>query len=375
MIAYRFITKSVLYQFGDEISNVPILSKSLGDWQAELCASQGIDLHNVSDKDEITETEYLIFDENCYFTESFLIQVKSVSDSSKVSLQFVLADNIFNERFVLPFEKPFKGEYHLGFRYVVDKTDEKPFEISQKIYHFDARIPEQLVKGAVYSVPQCDTFAAHIISPFHLLQINMAVNLNRTIVIQQGKFLGFFKELKGRLGTFFFYKALKRLNKIGKGSFIHPSAIVEGSVIGENVRIGAGSVVRLCHIGDDVTISDNVVVANSVLGDKTYISNSNFIELCMTYEEAFMIHGPYQFSIFGKNSASFAVINCDFRLDQENIKVPTNIGVIDSRQPLLGIAYGHGSKVGGGNIIAAGRIVPNNRFVNPPDSIILKFEP
>ena len=87
-----------------------------------------------------------------------------------------------------------------------------------------------------------------------------------------------------------------------------------------------------------------------------------------------MIHGPYQLSVFGEKSSCFAVINCDIRLDQKSIKIPTSKGMIDSRQPLLGIAYGHHSKVGGGNIIAAGRIVPNGSQIAPPDNIILDFQ-
>lgn len=375
MIVYRKTSNSILHQFGDAISSVPILCKALSVWQEEICQSLGLKLVDIAAETPVKDDQFIIFEENCYFTKSFLQEAIAAASSSKSSLQFILQDNIFNERFVLPFEKPFTGVYKLGFIYYKKGTEIQDFTLDQHVYHFDARIPEQLVKGAKYSVPQCNTFAAHIISPFHLLQVNIAVNLNRTIILQRGQFLSFFKNLKGRIGAALFYMGLKRLNKIGKRSFVHPSAIVEGCIIGDNVRIAAGAVVRLCYIGNDVTISDNVVVANSVLADKTYISNSNFVDLCMTFEEAFMIHGPYQFSIFGRNSASFAVINCDFRLDQENIKIPTDIGVVDSRQPLLGIAYGHGSKVGGGNIIAAGRIVPNNRFVNPPDSIILKFEP
>ena len=68
------------------------------------------------------------------------------------------------------------------------------------------------------------------------------------------------------------------------------------------------------------------------------------------------------------------MINCDIRLDEKTIKIPSSKGVIDSDQRILGVAYGHKSKTGGGNIIAAGRIVPNNKIIAPPDNIILKFD-
>ena len=127
------------------------------------------------------------------------------------------------------------------------------------------------------------------------------------------------------------------------------------------------------YIQKGSVIADNVSVINCVLGEKTHISNSNYVNSILTYEEVFLIHGPYQFSVFGYKSSCFAVINCDIRLDEKTIKIPSSKGIIDSDQRILGIAYGHKSKTGGGNIIAAGRIVPNYKIITPPDNIILNF--
>jgi hypothetical protein len=95
----------------------------------------------------------------------------------------------------------------------------------------------------------------------------------------------------------------------------------------------------------------------------------------MCYENVFLIHGPYQFSLFGRSVGVMAVINCDFRLDQKSIRFMSSEGLIDSKQSLLGICYGHNSVVGGGNIIAPGRIVPNEIKIPPPKSILIsKFD-
>ena len=372
MIAFRVIANTRLFGFGEVIGQVPILYKSLSIIQKEIVESFGWTLTDVSSLNEVKQDEYLAFSEDLFFTRSFFAQAIKAIKNSKTSLAFGLKDNEFNRRFILP-SKNETSDFLFDFKYVLNETPIKECLLPQVVYEYAASIPEQVVKGGRYAMHQCDCFAAHILSPFHLLQVNMAMNLNRTIALQKGMFKRF-KNKKGRLGAFLFYRGLKSINKIGKNCFIHPSAIIEGSIIGDNVRVGAGAVIRVSMIGKDCTISDNVVVANSVLGAGTFISNSNFIELCQTYKSVFLIHGPYQFSIFGESSACFAVINCDFRLDQQNIKIPTSIGIVDSGQPLLGIAYGHRSKVGGGSIIAAGRIVPNERHVYPPDSIHLKFE-
>lgn len=374
MNIYRVISNTKLYKLGDPIGQVPILGVPLAVCQQNNCLACGLQLIDVNSKDEITDDQYYIFDENLYFSIDFLRAIIKNTKASNSSLRFCLKDNSFNTRFILPFKKEFNGSYAFGFKFIVKNEEEiNDVFIEQEIYDFDVKMPDQLVKGSVYRVPQCSIIASHLISPFHLLMVNLAENLKRTISLQSGWLSKHFKNVKGRLGSRLFYGGIRRLNKIGKNCMIHPSAIIEGSIIGDNVKIGAGSVIRLSQLGDDVSISDNVVIANSVLADKTFVANSNFIEMVMSYEEAFMIHGPYQFTLFGKGSAAFAVINCDFRMDQESIKIPTEYGIIDSRQAFLGLVYGHKSKVAGGNIIAAGRIVPNEQIVNPPDNIILKF--
>jgi len=369
---YRITKAKTLFSFGDEIGEIKVGNKSLREQQDFVIATLGGRIIDVKNIDEITQTEpYFYFDENLFFTLEFLQKAIKTSADLTSSAQFCLAKNSFNERFILPHTTQEEALIKFDFFYISkpSKTIEEVV-LDQKIYVNYVELPSQIVVGRKFHMDQCDTFASHIISPFHLLQVNMAINLNRTIKLQ--KFIP--EKWRTKPNSKIAFRALRRLNKIGKNVSIHPTAVIEGAVIGDNSIIGAHAVIRLSQIGKNCKISENVSVMNSVLGDRTHISNSNYILNCFTYEEVFLIHGPYQFSIFGKNVACFAVINADIRLDQKTIKIPTEIGVLDSQQPLLGIAYGHRSKTGGGTIIAAGRIVPNDEIINPPDNIILKFD-
>ena len=237
---------------------------------------------------------------------------------------------------------------------------------------FSMPMPRQIVPSGDYHLNMNTVYASEILSPFHLLQANMLLNLNRTLSTQlllptffRERFVKPFGALT-RIG-------LKMMNRYGKGCHIHPSAVVEGCILGDNVVVGANSVLRLSIIGSNTFIGDSAVVNYSVVGENNYVMTGNQLGLCLTYEDVFTIHGPYQFSVFGKSTAVFATINCDIRLDSKTIKIETALGVMDSRQHLLGIAYGHRSKVGASNIIAAGRMVPNDAVLNPPDFIHLKF--
>ena len=370
---YRIVNNDILHSFGDKIGDVPVCGKRLIDLQNLSIAAVGGNIRNIPDVSVIhDEDEYLLFDENIFFTTGFLKTVLVLIKSKQTNLQFCLSQNSFNERYVLPCTQD-TAEYHLlNMFYKRDGGDSELCPVDQQIFEHSMVLPSQIIRDRIFHMDQCEVFASAIISPFHLLYVNLAVNLMRTIPLQK-KLPKFLRERFGNPGGKWYYRGLKRLNRIGKNCNIHPSALIEGSVIGNNVTVGANSIVRLSTLGSDCSISDNVSVINSILGDKTYIANSNYINSCLTFNEVFLIHGPYQVSVFGENATCFAVINCDIRLDQKNIKISTSQGVLDSNQEFLGIAYGHRSKIGGGNIIAAGRIVPNDLHITPPDNIILNF--
>ncbi len=373
--AYRLRQEAAneLYGFGDPMDEVPIYDRPLLDWQKLALRSAGLELVDVDDEGSIDDDEYLLFDNDLFFTKEFLGAALNQARSQSTSCQFCLEPNRFNARFVLP------GEHHtaklLPFNFYY-KTKAPPeitqVVVPQKIYPFAQKLPTQLIKDGQYTFDQCDSWISAVLSPFHLLQINMAMLVNQRISIRRLT-PDWFVERFVPVNSWLFYTGLRLGNKVGRRCKIHRTAVLEGAMLGDDVTVGAHSVVRMAKIGSGSTLEDQSSVWYSVLGDDTYIANKNHLSFSMTYEGVFLIHGPYQFSIFGRRAAAFAVINCDVRLDQETIKIPTRLGAMDSGQPLLGVAYGHGSKVAGGNIVAPGRIVPNGCQIPPPKTILISF--
>ena len=377
MRIYRIKSNKTLFAFGDSIADVPVLSTTLANYQEQVCKEAGLTLIDVEETlaDSLTTVGYFEFDESLLFTAGFLsAAIAQIKNSPKDKhIQFSIATQESLQRFSLPTQNgqtnwkfPFfyRSPGALEIIYVELKGRELPMKIS---------IPSQIVPIGHYSTNQNEVFASVIISPFHLLQANIGLNINRSIPLLKylPKFLyKRFAEPYNGMATL----GLKLINKRGKNCKVHPSAVVEGCILGDNVTIGANAVVRLSILGDNTFVGDSAVVNYSVLGRDNYVMTGNHVQFSLTYESVFTIHGPYQFSIFGRNTAVFATINCDIRLDEKTIAIPTQYGIVDSQQHLLGIAYGHEAKVGASNIIAAGRIVPNGTVLNPPDFIHLKFD-
>lgn len=386
---YRRKTGRLLFSFLDEIGAVPILGEALGKHQEKVLKKFKLSVIDVASEAEVSDTRFFIFDDDLVFSEAFIEKVLSAAKESKHSLRFCLHPNSFNERFSLPNSKTESENRKFNFFFLQSAVDDakkpgisgvfpnrlgiKDCYLEQVVYENRASLPDQIIPCGYYSYDQCDIFIAQILSPFHLLQANLAVLFLRFMPMKKLLPEWVFKTwLRPNSRLFFF--ALKMNNRIGKNCRIHPTAILEGVELGNNVTVGAYSVIRLSKIGSGTTLEEHAVVKYSVLGCNNYVSNGNQINGCMTYDGVFLIHGPYQVSIFGEKSTAMAVINCDIRLDQKTIQIQTVKGVLDSGQHLLGIAYGHGAKVGGGNIIAPGRIVPNNLHILPPPNIKMSFD-
>lgn len=345
----------------------------LKHYQEQVIAEAGLNLVDIDASSPITDEYYFSFEDDLVFTVDFVKTCIQQCKNNPKSIRFFFEKNSFNERYLIPcfLEK----EWSYAFYFHNKKSSEwRDVAITQKIFTNYIKIPKQIYPGGEYHFDQCEIWITRIASPFHLLYANLALNFGRSIKTQKSLPV-WIKERFFPYGSPLFYWALRRMNKTGKGCKIHPSAVLEGVELEENVTIGANCVVRMSKIASGTTVEDNVTLNYSIIGKDNYISANNLINLCMTYENVYLIHGPYQFSIYGKNVAVMAVINCDFRLDSHTIIIQTDKGLLDSKQTLLGIAYGHDSAVGGGNIIAPGRIVPNGVKVPPPEQIIIsKFD-
>ena len=345
-----------------------MLGVPLAEHQRREIETAGAQLADVGSEADISESRYIVFDEHVMLTREAVEAIVLAAKTTETSLQFCLADNVHNQRYSLP-SSP---DPQLGRRFPVyyrhdDSATIQDFVLPQEIYANWEPLPRQLVPDGRYHVDQCDTLLAVMDSPFHLLQANMYLNMVQTLWAR--KFWPADKNVPN-LNTRSYFRGLRRFNRIGKRCRIHPTAVVESCALGDDVTIGAYAVVRLSTIGSGSIIDDQASIVYSVIGPGNNIQNKNHIAFCLTYENVFLIHGPYQFSVFGRDSAVFATINCDVRMDQKTMRIETPEGVVDSRQHLLGIAYGHGAKVAGGNILAPGQIVPNGHTQLPPGFMV-----
>lgn len=167
------------------------------------------------------------------------------------------------------------------------------------------------------------------------------------------------------------WKILGKLNRIGKNCDIHPTAVVEGSTLGDNVSIGAFSRVLLSRVDDGATIMSGCQVDLSVMGKGSVVSENCVLRFSVLYPEAVVSQYLMQQCVLGRRAVttggSFSI---DLNFDQD-IRVPLDGQLWSTGSRFVGSAFGHRCRVGTGFWMASGRMVPNDAFlIRDPDQVL-----
>jgi len=339
-------------------------------FRKEEFLSLGLELVFIPDSYQVDDPdEYIIFDDNLYFTQELLKEFIVRSQKQRKSTTCALKSGVTTLRTViaaqevktsssyieyslryLPKEK-FRGEYH-------------PLVIDSDQVYTHIPMPGHICENQRYLIPMTERF---------IIQINHWVNLwaaNVITLLAEGARLQ--KASKIKLAIFALkarsldrWKILCQLNKIGRNCDIHPTAYIEGSTIGDDVTIGARVTIRESVIGSGAFIGNGVVIEESVIGEKSTILTGHIL-YSVLYPGTFTVAQMISASLIGKDTfIGSDVVLTDFRLDGKNVLVVKDGAKIDTGNKLIGCCLGHGVYLGAGSIVAPGRAIPGGMRIAP----------
>jgi len=157
----------------------------------------------------------------------------------------------------------------------------------------------------------------------------------------------------------------------GRNVFVHPSATVEASVLGDDVYVGAHAYVTGSVLGHRTYVEERAHVNASAVGNDTYISRNSTVSACNVFGDTDACTNGIQGCVIAERSGftSFArpldvVYGADVMvMDGDRLR---------SAGPLpCGVAFGADVFVGAGVTIAPGRAVPPGvRLVMQPDDVL-----
>jgi len=364
MKAYVQRVDKRLEPFDEPARDCLVLNQTIAETQVKILAESGMEVVSVSDASQVSDpNEHIVLADNLYFTPELLkefversrreggVTVCSLKNGvttlrTATSVQDVKTCQDHTEYNLRYFPKSGRGK---NLRAVVIEPDK---------FSASVAIPCHMCGAEKYLVPMTERFIAQIDHWVNLWVINIVAILAGGARLQKSpKAKLLFLALKAR--SFNKWKILCQLNNIGKNCDIHPTAYVEGSVIGDGVTIGAGAVVRESVVGEGSFIGNGVIVEESVIGEGSSILNGHIL-YSVLYPQSFSVAEMVSASLVGRDT--FMGLNStltDFRLDGKSVTVLKDGVAVDSGNTFLGSCLGHGVYLGSGCIVAPGRLVPN----------------
>ena len=154
------------------------------------------------------------------------------------------------------------------------------------------------------------------------------------------------------------------VNQIGRNCQIDPTAVIHGPTsIGDNVTIGAGTVIENSVIGDNVNISQGCQVMLSVVGDGTFLPFRASLFMTSIMENSLVAQNTcLQMCVVGRNTFIGAGSTwTDYNLLPSMIKARDgNNELKNSNRPVLGGCIGHNCRIGAGMIVYPARVIESD---------------
>jgi carbonic anhydrase/acetyltransferase-like protein (isoleucine patch superfamily) len=167
--------------------------------------------------------------------------------------------------------------------------------------------------------------------------------------------------------------------KIGRGTVIHPTAVITGPTeIGENCTIGPGVMIDNSTIGNNVTVDDGCVLMMSTVADGCFLPFRTALYLTAIMENSIIAQNTcLQMCVIGRRSFVGAGSTfTDFNLiEQKPIRAVNSRGELEPvGQIVLGSGVGHNVRVGSGVVVYPGRMIESDVVVvaSPERRVIMR---
>jgi NDP-sugar pyrophosphorylase family protein len=165
------------------------------------------------------------------------------------------------------------------------------------------------------------------------------------------------------------WKLLHRINKIGKNCNIHPTAWIEFSTLGDNVTVGAGSVITGSLLGESNYIEHSTTVFFSVTGERCHVGVGATLRFALLYPGVGCGARLISYAVCGRDSVvPDGVTLCDYRIDGRNVSVMKDGAPVDTGSRVSGACLGHGVYLAAGCVVGPGRAIPNGMRIAPERS-------
>jgi len=375
MNAYMLESNKKIEPFGDHPRDCLIGNRRLGDIQKEVLQSLSLTLKSTSNANQIEDPEeHIVFNDSLLFTKELLQEF--IKQSRKLKRPTICAvkppdlTGVFDRVLATQEVRLYPDRVEYGLRYVPalnSRGEPVPVLINVE-QHFSATpLPEEIYGCRYGRFLMSDKVLVQIDHWVNLQNANMAMLQAVPARLLNSKARMFSAALRAR--SLNQWKILHQINKIGKNCNIHPTAWIEFSTLGDNVTVGAGSVITGSLLGDNTGIENNVTVFFSVTGERCYVGNGGIVRCSVLYPGTLANARCINCAVCGR--AAFlgdGVTLSDYRIDGRNVTVMKDGIQVDTGSRVSGVCLGHEVYLAGGCVVGPGRAIPNGMRIAPESS-------
>ena len=380
-IAVLLASTAVIEPFGDAARDSLILDRPLRDHHRETLSALGFDVREVAGLDDIKglPAPYLVMHDHLFCSRRLLAEFLAKARQQPGAItQIQVKKGLFTRLLAVLQDLP-EADGCLKFPlWYVSHGEFRPetavplvFDVDEESY--EGNFPAHMIGKEAYRFCVTSRPIMVIHHPLHLALANLAANFARLAELKKGSWWRKLLTL-ARARSLNKFRILSAVSQIHPAAEVHPTAVIEGSVVEKGAKIGAYAVVRFSYVGENAFIDDHAGLKFSIVGRGAYIANNCVLFFSTVYPRAFLISGPFQFTLFGYDTAVMNAIPSDYRLDTRTISIPTRHGIADTGLRFVGSVIGHRTRIAAGIIIAPGRMIPNDVTIYPdPARVIQKI--
>jgi carbonic anhydrase/acetyltransferase-like protein (isoleucine patch superfamily) len=359
--------------FGELARDLPIGGVPLHVWQERLFRRFGIEIARVESLAALPashEPSIVTFD-NVVFTrrvvKSFLGRWRERGRDRATRLALPLSST-FVQRFSA-LQDYDKDDRHALFRFYglparwTSLESAEPLEVIYKERVLELPVPSRATGVKSWIHPITSSVCFHVRHWIHVLQANLlSIQVRWVDEIVTHPLWGLSLLLRGLLGVRgrLAWRIGAAANRIGREVDIHPTARVEGSIIGDGVRIGPQALVRGAILGEGCVIEQRADVSYSVLGAKTFVSKHSIVYATVALDEAELCMKGMQMCLVGRQAALTARATPLDVLPGRKIRVKDGDALVEIDLPILGACFGHRTFIGADVFTGPGREIPND---------------
>lgn len=369
MKAYIVQSKKEIEPFNELPKDCLIGDKTLAMLQQEFFLMLGIEPLIVATEQEIEEVgECIVVGDNVYFSPELLAEFIARSRRQKKNTICALKKGITTQRTMSGIQDVSQKEGYVEYnlRYLPEEKfrrgDSVPIVIDPDQTWEYISVPKHICDSEKYPIPITEKFVIQMDHWANLWAANIITVLAEVARLQKKSKIKLLL-IAVRVRSFNKWRILSGANKIGRNCDIHPTAYIEGSIIDDNVRVGAGAVIRESMIGRYAFIGNSVTIEESVIGERSTVVHGHVL-YSVFYPSVFSAAQMISASFIGRDSfVGSGVTLTDFRLDGENVAILKDGVKTDSGSRFLGCCLGNDVYLGSGCVVAPGRAIPNGLHI------------